>query len=93
MFILIFVQKSNKRGVKKICSAFFVATNITKLCYFELVKKKFGLSYKELTIYLKNCHYVLKNIGLGYEIRDPEKTIPDPGSRVKKAPNPATLTV
>ncbi len=34
--------------------------------------------------------------GPGSEIRDPEKPIPDPGSRVKKAPDPgsgaATLT-
>jgi hypothetical protein len=51
-----FCPKSNKRGVEKKFSAFFVATNITKLCDFELMKKKFGLIYKELTFYLKNFH-------------------------------------
>jgi hypothetical protein len=41
----------------------------------------------------KNCHQALKNMGLGSEIRDPEKTysgsrITDPW--VKKAPDPGS---
>ncbi len=32
----------------------------------------------------KNCHQALKNMGLGSEIRDPEKPIPDPRSRGQK---------
>jgi hypothetical protein len=30
------------------------------------------------------------DMGLGSGIRDPENTIPDPGSRVKKAPDPGS---
>jgi hypothetical protein len=37
---------------------------------------------------LKNCHLATKNMGMGPEIQDPEKTIPDPG--VKKAPDPGS---
>jgi hypothetical protein len=47
-----FVQKSNKRGVKKFVLPFLSPQLSQKLCFFELVKKKFGLIYKELTFYL-----------------------------------------
>ncbi len=58
-----------------------------------MLKKKtlgqFSKNYR--TFYSKNCHYALKSMCLGSEIRDPEKNlfrIPDPG--VKKAPDPGS---
>jgi hypothetical protein len=41
---------------------------------------KFTKNYS--TFYPKNCHYALKNMGLGSEIR--KKPLPDPKSRVQK---------
>ncbi len=90
-------KNSNKRkGWKKIVVIpFFVATNLTKLkiiVFFEMLKKKkldqFSQNYR--TFYPKNCHYALKNMGLGSGIRDPGSgkniiRIQDPG--VKKAPD------
>jgi hypothetical protein len=57
----------------------------------EMLKKKFGPIFKDTrTFYRKNCHKALKNMGLGSEIRDPKKPIPDPGSRGEKAPYPGS---
>jgi hypothetical protein len=50
---------------------------------------QFSENYR--TFHPKNCHKALKNMGLGSEIRDPEKKpfwIPDPG--VIKAPDPGS---
>ncbi len=84
-------EQQEKRGVKKIsCPPFFCrhkSTNITKLktIYFWTDEEKnlgqFTKNYSNF--YQKNCHLVLKNLGLGSGIRDTgsEKNlfrIPDP---------------
>jgi hypothetical protein len=42
---------------------------------------QFSKNYR--TFYSKNCHYALKNMGLGSEIRDSEKTYS--GSRIQRS--------
>ncbi len=37
-----------------------------------------------IELFNQNCQLVLKNMELGSRIRDPEKPIPDPGSRGRK---------
>ncbi len=50
-----------------------------------LKKNFFGQIAKNyLSFYPKNWHQALKNMGFGSEIRDPDKPIPDPGSRGQK---------
>jgi hypothetical protein len=62
-----------------------------------MLKKKFLAQFSKnyRTFYSKNCHYALKNMGLGSEIRDPGSgknlfRIPDPDPGVKKAPDPGS---
>jgi hypothetical protein len=84
---------TKKRGEQIFCQPFFCSHKFHKIVnyfIFEMLKKKLGQFSKNYrTSYSKNCHQALKNMGLGPEIRDPEKKtirIPDPG--VKKAPDP-----
>ncbi len=44
--------------------------------YKETVSRIRDVEEKNLGQFPKNCHYALKNMGLGSEIRDPEKTYP-----------------
>jgi hypothetical protein len=77
-----------KRGEnkKKICPTFFCSHKYQKIenyFTFELVKNKifeFGPIFKELYNFLPK-KLALKNIGLGFVIRDPEKTYS--GSRIR----------
>ncbi len=64
---------------------------------FEMLKKKIWANFQRIIelFYSKNCHYALKNMGLGSGIWDPRSgsgknllRIPDPG--VKKAPDPGS---
>ncbi len=82
-------KNSNKgEGWKKICCHNFLCSHkfhkIANYFSFGLLKKKnfgqFSKNYR--TFYSKNCHYALKNMGLGSGIR--KKSIPDPGSRGQK---------
>jgi hypothetical protein len=60
----------------------FVATNIKKLkivLFFEQVKKKI-----EPLFYFLPKQLSLSSQKYGFGIRDPEKPIPDPGSRGQK---------
>jgi hypothetical protein len=71
-------------GEKKfVVILFFGVINFTKLSYF--IFEKFGPIFTELYNFLPQ-KLSLSSQKYGFEIRDPEKTIPDPG--VKKAPDP-----
>ncbi len=60
---------------------FFVATNFTKF-YFLMLKKKIWSNLKKI-IELFTQKIVNKLSKNGFGIRDPEKPIPDPGSRIQ----------
>ncbi len=93
-------KNSNKKeGWKKIsCHTFFCSHKFHKIEHyliFEILKEKnLGqFSKNSRTFYSNNCHYALKNMGLGSGIRDSGSGknlfwIPDPG--VKKAPDPGS---
>ncbi len=82
-----------KRGVKKIsCHTFLCSHKFHKIANyfsFELLKKKIWANFQRIIELLnQNCQEVLKNMGLGFRIRDPGSRknlfrILDPG--VKKA--------
>jgi hypothetical protein len=80
-------KQQQKRDLKKFvvirylfCSHKFHKTENDLI--FEMLEKKFGpFSKNYRTFYSKNCHYALKNMDLGSEIRDPEKTYS--GSRIQ----------
>jgi hypothetical protein len=80
-------NNNRERWEKIFVLTFFVATMVTKLKkkYFRTTgKKKTNLSQftKNYSVfYSKKCHKALEITSLGSEIRDPEKHIPDPGSR------------
>jgi hypothetical protein len=77
---------TKERGEKKLLSYFFVITNFTKLniiLFLKCWEKNLGQFSKNYwSFYPKSFNYALKNMGLGSEIRDPEKTYP--GSRGQK---------
>ncbi len=81
------IQKQlQKRGVKKNwCYTFLCSHKFHKIVHyfsFEVLKKNLGQFSKNYrTFYPKNCHKALKSMGLGSEIRDPEKTYS--GSRIQ----------
>jgi hypothetical protein len=81
--ILIFVhldiqKQQQKRGVKKIsCPTFFCIDKYDIILFLSWCRKYLGLIHKEFLNFLPQKY--IKNIGLGSEIWDPEKTIPDPG--------------
>jgi hypothetical protein len=86
-------QKATKeRDEKKFCQTFFfIATYFTKfsiVLFLNAEEKNLGQFSKNYeAFYPKNCHLALKNMALGFGIRDPgsgKKPIPDPGSRGKK---------
>jgi hypothetical protein len=57
---------------------------------FELVKKKIWANLQRITeLSTENCHYALKNMGLGSGTR--KNPIPNPGSRGQKGTRSATL--
>jgi hypothetical protein len=73
---------TKERDEKKLLSYLVVATNFTKLkiILFELLKKKIWANLKKIVIKLsKICFWYPRST-----IRDPEKPIPDPGSRGQK---------
>ncbi len=72
------IQKQQQKiGVKKICChtlfcGYKFHKNKNYLIFLMLKKKKLGQFSKNYrTFYSKICHYALKNIGLGFGIRDP----------------------
>jgi hypothetical protein len=81
-------KQQQKRGVKKNCCHTFLCSHKfhkTKNYFsFEVQKKKlFGKFSKNF--YPKNCHYALKNMGLGSGIRDPGSGI---RSKMHRIPDP-----
>ncbi len=76
-----------KRGENKNFLSFLFLQSQKKNKIFEV-----GPIFKELYNFLpkKLALSSKKYIGLGSEIRDPEKPIPDPGYGVKKAPDPGS---
>ncbi len=96
---------TTERGEKNFCCHIFLCSqNFHKIVNFLVLKcwrKKLGQFSKNYrTFYQKNGQKALKNMVLGFGIRDPGSgknlfRIPDPG--VKKAPDPgsgsATLTI
>jgi hypothetical protein len=89
-------KQQQKRGVKKNCCYTFLCSHKfhkTKNYFsFKVQKKKlFGKFSKNF--YPKNCHYALKNMGLGSGIRDPGYgknlfRIRIPGSKRHRIPDP-----
>ncbi len=87
-WILIFIHpgsnQGNKRGGEKNwCPTFFAATNITKLKTILFLNR-----YSVIVFLTQKIVTKLSKIWVGdpgYEIRDPEKPIPDP--RGQKAPD------
>ncbi len=86
-------QNSNKReGWKKIsCHSFLCSHKFHKIenyFSFEMLKKKIWVNFLRIIWpFTQKIFTKLSNIWVwdpGSEIRDPEKTIPDPGSRVHK---------
>ncbi len=79
------IQKlQQKRGIKKLLSyLFFIVTNFTKLkiiLFFKCKRKNLGQFSKNYrTVYSKNCHYALKNMGLGSR----GQKAADPGSWIR----------
>ncbi len=74
-----------RREKKFVVIPIFVATSLTKLIiivFLNCWRKKFGPIFKELFNFLPKK--LLKNMGLGSEIRDSEKPISDPGSKGQK---------
>jgi hypothetical protein len=77
---------TKERGKKKFVITFYVATNFTKLQIMLVLKcwrknlGQFSKNYR--TFYPKNLSICSQKYGFG--IRDPEKPIPDPGSRGQK---------
>jgi hypothetical protein len=76
------------RSEKKIsCHTFFCSQKFHKIVnyfIFEMLKKKMWANFLRIicrTFYPKYCHQVLKNMGLGSGIRDPERTYS--GSRIQ----------
>ncbi len=60
-----------------------ISQNCKLFQFWSAEKKNLGLFSKNYkTFYPKNCHYALKNMGLGSGIR--KKPIPGPGSRGQK---------
>jgi hypothetical protein len=82
-------KQQQKRGVKKNLLSYVTIFcrhkfhKIENYFSFEMLKKKnlgqFSKNYR--TFYPKNCQQDLKNMGLGSEIQDPEKT--NPGSQIQ----------
>ncbi len=91
-------KTATKRGWKKICChTFFCIHKFHKIeIYFNfevpVLKKKIWANFQRIMeLFTQKIVKVLKNMGLGSEIRDPKKNlfrIPDPG--VKKAPDPGS---
>jgi hypothetical protein len=84
------LKQQQKTGVKRnLLSYLFCSYKyhiIENYFIFELEKKNLDQFTKNYSsFYAKNCHYALKNKGLGSEIRDP---FPDPGSKRLRIPDP-----
>jgi hypothetical protein len=90
-------KQQQKRGVKNYFLSYLFCSHkfhITENYFnFKMLKKKIWTNFQRIIelFYSKNCHKALKNMGLGSEIRDPEKPIPEPGA--KKAPDPGSGTL
>ncbi len=77
------IQKQQRQGWKIFfCQTIFCSHKFRKTQYyfiFYMLKKKIWPNFP--SFYPKNCHQALNNMGLGSEIRDPEKTYS--GSRIQ----------
>ncbi len=69
----------------------FLSNKFHKIEYyviFEMLKKKIWANFQRIVeVFTQNFFNMLSNIWVwdpGFEIRDPEKPIPDPGSRGQK---------
>jgi hypothetical protein len=81
---------TKERGEKKYDDIpFYVATNFTKLYLhyfsFEVLKKKIWANFQRtIELFTQKIVTKLSTQKYGFGIRDPEKPIPDPGSRGQK---------
>jgi hypothetical protein len=81
-----------KEGTIIVVLTFFVTTNITKLTLFLFLNSLFTKNLSN--IYPKNCHFALKNMGMGSGIQ--KKTYYGsriPNSGIKKVANPRSATL
>ncbi len=105
--ILIFVhpgswiqKQQQKSGLTKICcpTISFCSHKYHKIenyFIFELVKKKIWANFQRIIELLTQKKLSLSSQKYRFRIRDPGsgKPIPDPGSEVKKAPDPVSATL